>query len=179
VTISYEIAPIDDADEAEEVEEALAEIFFATATPQDFASLAEREAFQHRWLDRYLYRYRATTFYAREPDRRPIGYVLGCPIDVRQVPCFSDISYFQAFADLLDTYPAHLHVNVAAHRQGNGIGRALVARVVTACRQAGARGIHVVSAADAPNLRFYERCGFHEIARRTPFDRPLLMLGSR
>lgn len=177
MTISYEIVPIDDADEEEEVEEALTEIFFATATRKDFASLAEREAFQHRWLDRYFYRYRATTFYAREPDRRPIGYVVGCPVDVRQVPCFSDVPYLRAFADLLDAYPAHLHVNVRPERQGHGIGRALVARANDACRVAGASGLHVVTAADAPSVGFYARCGLAEVARRQVLDRMLVMLG--
>jgi GNAT superfamily N-acetyltransferase len=175
----YEIVSIDDAREEEEVEEALAEIFFATATRKDFASLAEREAFQHRWLDRYFYRYRATTFYARDPNRRPIGFVVGCPADVRQVPCFSDVAYFQVFADLLDRYPAHLHVNVAAEWQGQGIGRALVARAIAACQSSGAKGIHVVTAADAPNLGFYEKCGLARVAQRAHGGRTLLMLGTR
>lgn len=175
----YEIVSIDDAIEEEEVEEALSEIFFATSTRKDFASLAEREAFQHRWLDRYFYRYRPTTFYARDPDRQPIGFVVGCPVDVRQVPCFSDVPYFNAFADLLDRYPAHLHVNVAAEWQGQGIGRALVARAIEACRSSGAKGIHVVTAADAPNLGFYEKCGLTPVAKRAHGGRALLMLGKR
>jgi GNAT superfamily N-acetyltransferase len=174
----YEIAAIDDPPEEEEVEEALSEIFFANATRRDFASLAEREAFQHRWLDRYFYRYRSTCFYARDPDRRPIGYVVGCPVDVRLVPCFSDVPYFQAFDDLLDRYPAHLHVNVAAERQGKGIGRALVLRAVEACRAEGAAGVHVVTAAGASNVGFYARCGLVEVARRTHGDRQLTMLGT-
>lgn len=174
----FEIASINDAAEEEEVEEALTEIFFATATAKDFASVADREAFQHRWLDRYFYRHRETTFYARTPDRRPIGYVVGCAVDVRQVPCFSDVAYFMVFADLLDQFPAHLHVNVEAGYQGQGVGRALVARAVAACRSAGARGVHVVTAADAANIGFYARCGLTEVARRPIGERQLIMLGT-
>ncbi|MEZ5924888.1 MAG: GNAT family N-acetyltransferase [Hyphomicrobiaceae bacterium] len=173
----FEIASIDDAAEEEEVEEALAEIFFATAVRKDFANLAEREAFQHRWLDRYFYRHRTTCFYARGPDRRPLGYVVACSVDVRRIPCFSDVPYFPAFADLLDRYPGHLHVNVAPARQGEGIGRALVDRAVVACRQEGAGGIHVVTAQAAPSAAFYSRCGFLEVARRNVSERVLVMLG--
>lgn len=175
----YEIASINDPPEEEEVEEALSDIFFATSTRKDFVSLAEKEAFQHRWLDRYFYRYRSVCFYARDAARRPLGYVVGCPIDPRAVPCFSDVPYFPAFTDLLDAYPAHLHVNVASERQGEGIGRVLMARAVEACRAEGASGVHVVTAADAPNLGFYAKCGFREVARRTPSARQLVMLGVR
>ena len=175
----FEIASINDADEEEEVEEAISEIFFATATRKDFVSLAEKEAFQHRWLDRYFYRYRSVCFYARDPDRRPIGYVVGCPIDPRQVPCFSDVTYFTAFADLLDRFPAHVHVNVALDRQGEGVGRALMARAFKACREEGVGGVHVVTAADASNVGFYAKCGLAEVARREVGHRKLLMLGQR
>ncbi len=173
----YEIACIDDPPEEEEVEEALSEIFFATSARKEFSSLAEKECFQHRWLDRYFYRYRSVCFYARDPDRRPIGYVVGCPVDPRLVPCFSDVPYFQAFTDLLDRYPAHLHVNVASNRQGEGIGRALVARAVEACRVEGASGVNVVTAADALNIGFYGKCGLADVARRQVANRTLLMLG--
>lgn len=173
----YEIASINEPPEEEEVEEALSKIFFATSRRKSFAGLAEKESFQHRWLDRYFYRYRSICFYARTPERQPIGYVVGCPIDPRQVPCFSDVPYFQAFADLLDHYPAHLHVNVAAERQGEGIGRALLARAVEACRIEGARGVHVVTAAAAPNVDFYRKCGFGEVGRRRPAGPELIMLG--
>ncbi len=175
----YEIASIDEPPEEEEIEEALSTIFFATSTRKEFASLADRECFQHRWLDRYFYRYRSVCFYARDPDRRPIGYVVGCPVDPRRVPCFSDVPYFQAFTDLLDRYPAHLHVNVASNRQGEGIGRALVARAVEACRVEGASGVHVVTAADAGNQRFYESCGFSGVAMRPMEGRSLVLLGRR
>ncbi len=173
----YEIASIDEPPEEEEIEQQLTDIFFATSTRKAFVDLAEKESFQHRWLDRYFYRYRSVCFFARNPDRRPIGYVVGCPVDPRGVPCFSDVTYFAAFADLLDRYPAHLHVNVSAERQGEGIGRALVARAVEACRAEGASGVHVVTAADAANIGFYGKCGLIEADRREVGGRTLLMLG--
>lgn len=175
---SFAIVPIDDAGDAEAVDDALAEIFFETAVKQTFASMAERESYRHRWYDRYTYRCRATTFVALDADARPIGYVLACPFDVRQVPSFSDIGYLTAFDDLLDRYPAHLHVNVTRAWQGQGVGRALVRRGMEACRVAGAPGMHVVTAQDAPSAGFYVRCGLDAVARRTHAGRALIMLAT-
>jgi GNAT superfamily N-acetyltransferase/catechol 2,3-dioxygenase-like lactoylglutathione lyase family enzyme len=50
---------------------------------------------------------------------------------------------------------------VVEHRQGQGIGRALVERAVAECRAAGGRRLVVsTAAADVGNLRFYQRLGF-------------------
>lgn len=175
---TFEIVHVDDAGEAETVDDALAEIFFETAVRQTFATMAERESYRHRWYDRYTYRCRPTTFVALDADAKPIGYVLACPFDVRQVPSFAELGYLAAFADLLDRYPAHLHVNVTRPWQGRGVGRALVARGIEACRRAGAPGVHVVTAAAAPNVEFYTRCGLVEVARRTHDGRSLVMLAA-
>jgi ribosomal protein S18 acetylase RimI-like enzyme len=50
---------------------------------------------------------------------------------------------------------------VAEHRQGRGIGRALVERALAESRAAGAETMLVSTAsADVGNLRFYQRLGF-------------------
>ena len=50
---------------------------------------------------------------------------------------------------------------VVEHRQGRGIGRALVERAVAECGAAGERRLVVATAAaDVGNLRFYQRLGF-------------------
>lgn len=175
---AFEIVHVDEAGDAEAVDDALAEIFFETAVRQTFATTAEREAYRHRWYDRYTYRCRATIFAALDDQAKPIGYVLACPFDVRKVPSFSDIGHFEVFSDLIDRYPAHLHVNVTTAWQSRGVGRALVERGIAACRTAGALGIHVVTAADAPNIGFYDRCGLVEVARRAYDGRLLVMLAT-
>ncbi len=175
---TFEIVHVDDAGDAETVDDALAEIFFETAVQQTFATTAERDGYRHRWYDRYTYRCRPSIFVARDGQAKPIGYVLACPFDIRQVPSFSDIGYFEVFGDLVDRYPAHLHVNVTKAWQGRGAGRALVERGIAACRSVGAPGVHVVTAADAPNIGFYNRCGLVDVARRAYDRRPLVMLAT-
>ena len=175
---TFEIVHVDDAGDAEAVDDALAEIFFETAVQQAFTTTAERDGYRHRWYDRYTYRCRSTIFVALDAERAPIGYVIACPFDIRQVPSFSDIGYFKAFGDLIERYPAHLHVNVTTAWQSRGVGRALVERGTAACRSAGAPGIHVVTAADASNIGFYNRCGLVEVARREHDGRRLIMLAT-
>ena len=76
---------------------------------------------------------------------------------------FADVGYFRtAFANLSPLYPAHLHINLAAHFRGQGTGARLIEAFAEIARQAGAPGMHVVTGRGMRNVRFYERCGFVE-----------------
>jgi ribosomal protein S18 acetylase RimI-like enzyme len=70
--------------------------------------------------------------------------------------------------DLAD-YPAHLHIALLPHAQGKGAGRALMDTYLNALRVAGIPGVHLsMSAANTGARAFYDRMGFHQIARPTP-----------
>jgi ribosomal protein S18 acetylase RimI-like enzyme len=70
--------------------------------------------------------------------------------------------------DLAD-YPAHLHIALAPQAQGKGAGRALMDTYLTALRAAGVPRVHLsMSAANTGARAFYDRLGFHQIARPTP-----------
>ena len=67
---------------------------------------------------------------------------------------------------LLARYPAHLHIDLLAVAQGQGHGRALMARLLTALADAGATGVHLgVAAANQRAIGFYRRLGFIEVER--------------
>lgn len=69
------------------------------------------------------------------------------------------VGHLQAIADA-DTWEV-VNTAVAESRQGQGIGRRMLAHVVSRAREAGARRMVVATAAaDIGNLRFYQRCGF-------------------
>jgi ribosomal protein S18 acetylase RimI-like enzyme len=66
-------------------------------------------------------------------------------------------------------YPAHLHIAVAPQAQGKGAGRALMDTYLTALRAAGIPRVHLsMSASNTGARAFYDRLGFHQIARPTP-----------
>jgi ribosomal protein S18 acetylase RimI-like enzyme len=71
--------------------------------------------------------------------------------------------------DDLTGYPAHLHIALAPEAQGKGAGRALMNTYLNALRAAGVARVHLsVNAANTGARAFYDRLGFHQIARPTP-----------
>lgn len=58
-------------------------------------------------------------------------------------------------------YPAHLHINLLPHLQGQGLGQRLIDTLSDALRAAGGRGLHLgVSEANTRAQRFYDIYGF-------------------
>jgi ribosomal protein S18 acetylase RimI-like enzyme len=71
--------------------------------------------------------------------------------------------------DDLTDYPAHLHIALAPQAQGKGAGRVLMDTYLKALRAAGVPRVHLsMSAANTGARAFYDRLGFHQIARPAP-----------
>lgn len=67
---------------------------------------------------------------------------------------------------LTDRYPAHLHVDLLPHVQGQGLGRRLVEAFMVTAHTGGASGAHLgVSTANERAVGFYGRLGFHLVER--------------
>lgn len=65
-----------------------------------------------------------------------------------------------------DRYPAHLHVDLLPHVQGQGLGRRLLEAFMGNAHGVGAGGVHLgVSTANERAVGFYGRLGFHEVDR--------------
>jgi GNAT superfamily N-acetyltransferase len=63
-------------------------------------------------------------------------------------------------------YPSHLHVDLTVEAQGAGNGRRMMGALLSRLRLAGSRGVHLeMHSSNARGRRFYERLGFHEVAR--------------
>jgi ribosomal protein S18 acetylase RimI-like enzyme len=61
-------------------------------------------------------------------------------------------------------YPAHLHIDLLERVRGQGLGRALVERLLAALREAGSPGVHLDVAADNANgIAFYRHLGFNDL----------------
>jgi ribosomal protein S18 acetylase RimI-like enzyme len=70
--------------------------------------------------------------------------------------------------DLLERYPAHLHINLLPEHQRGGLGRALMEAFEEKMRGACARGIHLVTTeANRKAVPFYKKRGY-EIVRELP-----------
>lgn len=61
-----------------------------------------------------------------------------------------------------DRYPAHLHIDLLPHVQGQGLGRRLIEGFLDAAAAGGATGVHLgVSTTNDTAIGFYARLGFH------------------
>ena len=145
---------------------AISAIFFETART-GFESSEARAQFQQRWLGRYLDNFPDEAFVACDAQGRVVGYLVGCLEHPVGHPLFADISYFDAFAKLMETYPAHLHINITGAHRGQGLGGKLVEAFARHAAQAGVPGIHAVTGDGSRNNSFYSGCGFTPGARAT------------
>jgi ribosomal protein S18 acetylase RimI-like enzyme len=150
--------------------EQLDAIFFEASNTKAFPSEEVRAAFRERWFGRYLTQHPQWAFVALAADGSVAGYLVGA---------LNEPSGFDDFAGVAVEFPAHLHVNLAPAYRSRGIGRKLIDAFAKDAVQAGAKGIHIVTSADARNVRFYERAGFSEQARTSVNGRDLVFLGRR
>lgn len=157
-TVAYDAVDVPD------LSVALDGIFFEASSVRDFADGAARERFRDRWLGRYLDHYPGEAFLAVR-EGRIVGYLVGCLVDPAGLALFSDIPYFKDLAPFTARWPAHLHINVAEPERGQGTGAALIAAFAQHAAAAGVGGMHIVTGVGLRNVRFYERCGFAEVAR--------------
>jgi ribosomal protein S18 acetylase RimI-like enzyme len=68
--------------------------------------------------------------------------------------------------EMLEQYPAHLHINLLPEAQGGGWGRRLIDTQLAALRNAGIKGVHLgVSPTNERAKGFYRRLGFDDISR--------------
>ena len=66
--------------------------------------------------------------------------------------------------ELASGFPSHLHINLVPRLQGQGIGRQLIATVISALRDQGSRGLHLrVGQSNQRAAGFYRHVGFAEL----------------
>ncbi len=66
--------------------------------------------------------------------------------------------------ELARGFPSHLHINLVPRLQGQGIGRQLIARVISALRGQGSHGLHLhVGHGNQRAPGFYRHVGFAEL----------------
>jgi ribosomal protein S18 acetylase RimI-like enzyme len=157
-----------DVDPSASLLEQLDAIFFEASNTKTFASEEARAAFRERWFGRYLREHPQWAYLAMTTDGHVAGYLVGA---------VNEASAVDDFAGAALKFPAHLHVNLDPAYRNRGIGRELIDAFAADAARAGAKGMHVVTSADARNVRFYTRAGFSEHARTTMNGSELVFLG--
>jgi GNAT superfamily N-acetyltransferase len=152
-------------------------VFFESSATKSFDNDAARRAFRERWLGRYLATYPEWVYVGLAADGTVVGYLCGSLDDPATTPLFSDLSYFQDFAQATRAFPAQLHVNLLPDWRSFGIGARLVQIFAADAAKAGAPGVHVVTTRGMRNVRYYAQNGFREVASTRWNGRQLLLLG--
>ena len=74
----------------------------------------------------------------------------------------------QSPADIVESYPAHFHIDLLPRGQGLGLGRALIEGLQQTLRELGVAGLHLDVGKDNENaISFYRHLGF-EVAAEAP-----------
>ncbi len=156
---------------------AIEEIFFLCASQQSFSDEKMRREFLRRWTDYYRHQEIGQILLYRQADRQIVGYLTGCLDSSSAEPLYRDIGSYQFFDTYFDRFPAHFHVNCHPMHSSRGVRPALVHAFLKACRAASLSGAHVVAAAGARNVAFYQRLGFEPIEERDFEGTRRLLLG--
>lgn len=119
---------------------------YVLGVPDTLAFEAECE---RTWWPSLRARYPLTSFPAESPDGRIVSLIHSPPV---------------ASPDVVERYPAHLHIDLLPRLQGQGDGRRLLTALLDGLAAAGAPGIHLgVSTANQRAIGFYRRMGFTEV----------------
>lgn len=152
-------------------------IFFGAAA-KVYEPGPERDAFREKWLGRFLACETDVLLLALAPDGSVAGYLVGTLENAALSARFSDMAHFrEQFAEACAAYPAHLHINIAPHHRGRGLGAELVMAFRRIVTEAGLPGLHVTTGKGMRNVAFYLKCGFREIAALQRNGGAMLFLG--
>ena len=153
------------------------EIFFLSAATQQFDDIEKRQAYLERWTGYYRDCEPQRIYVAILPGGHVAGYLTGCMDSSAAERLYRDIPYYSLFEDQFGKFPAHLHINIHPQWRSRGFGSRLVTAFAEDCAAAELAGVHIVTGAGLPNVKFYTDCGFATAVQRRWRRRELLFLG--
>jgi GNAT superfamily N-acetyltransferase len=108
---------------------------------------------ERSWWPALRARYPLSSHPAESPDGRIVRLIHKPPV---------------ASPDVVERYPAHLHIDLLPRLQGQGDGRRLLTALLDGLAAAGAPGVHLgVGTANPRAIGFYRRMGFTEVQTYT------------
>lgn len=174
----YSVTPLSMADNRKQIISEAEAILFANAVTQSFASDEARSDYRKLWFQRYIDHYPDEFFAVLNDAGTVLGYLAGALVSNRP-PLPGPDYYAQLSQDLIIQYPAHIHVNIRADMQGEGLGTHLVEAFAVHSRERRCTGFHAVTAQDSQAARFFRSCRMKELAEMAWNGRKLIMLGRK
>lgn len=151
----------------------LEEIFFITASIQNFSSEETRARFKYKYLSSYMEKFPDFVLVALKAGRI-LGYCLGAPKTDESFYALQP--HLELFNDLYERFPAHLHINLHPEAQGLGIGQKLfTAWEGLVCNKV--IGLHIMTGPESRNVSFYRRLGLSTEEVRKYQGHDILFMG--
>jgi GNAT superfamily N-acetyltransferase len=112
-------------------------------------TVAFEQTCERSWWPPLRDRYPLGTFAEDTPDDRIVRLIHNPPT---------------ASPDVVERYPAHLHIDLLPRLQGRGVGRRLITTLFDSLAAVGVPGVHLgVSTANPRAIGFYRHMGFTEV----------------
>jgi ribosomal protein S18 acetylase RimI-like enzyme len=112
-------------------------------------TVAFEQTCERLWWPVLRERYPLGTFAEDTPDDRIVRLIHNPPT---------------ASPDVVERYPAHLHIDLLPRLQGRGVGRQLITTLFDSLAAVGVPGVHLgVSTANPRAIGFYRHMGFTEV----------------
>jgi GNAT superfamily N-acetyltransferase len=95
-----------------------------------------------------------------EPNE-PVGWNENLPNALRHIMYNPQGMLHEEWPQLMESWPAHLHIDILPEFQRKGYGRQLIDMFCDSARKQGAKGVHLgMAAANDEAGKFYARLGF-------------------
>lgn len=112
-------------------------------------------------------------------ENKVVGYVCGLCNTLDHYEQLEMHSYLNYFQKELEQYPAHLHINVAANTQGQGVGKKLIENFELRLKNLGAAGTHIITLKGLANNDFYAKQGYSFEKEQNYHGKDLLFMGKK
>jgi hypothetical protein len=90
----------------------------------------------------------------------PASWATDLPTALLQLLYSPEDNLHSDFPQLLEEYPAHLHIDLLEPYQKKGFGREFIERFCDKLSEEGVKGVHVIMGGENKNEMFYQRLGF-------------------
>ena len=153
------------------------EIFYETSGIKTFKDLKHKSDFCYKYLSFYYLHY-PEYFFIMLDGEDVLGYICGVLNSNECEELFTKVSHYKIFADLYESYPAHLHINCHRLSRGHGVGGKLLNHFVAKIKSDNdCSGVHIITGPEARNVSFYSKHHFSNISVRSFNNSDLLMMG--
>lgn len=125
----------------------------------------DTRSFVQDWKSTYIPYLQSQGFKPPGPDEST-GWTENLPNALRKIMFSPDILLHQEYPELLQQWPAHLHIGILPSYQKQGYGRQLIEGFCQRASDKGVRGVHLGMVASNDGAgHFYCRMGFRRFPR--------------